>query len=348
MKAPNFARAGIMALIVVVISILCWESYLRHKGVTADYDDGGPLWSDKRARVYEASDQATVFVGDSRIKFDVDIPTWESITGEDAIQLGMVGSSPRPVLENLANDPNFKGKVIIDVTEPIFFSSSPFFFEDPNENISFYKKETPSQKFGFQIDRILESGFVFLDKENFSTNAMLDELHIPNRSTVPTMPIFPWQFGRVTFKRQSYMTPSFLADTSLQNRVKAIWGLYGRMLAAPAPTGDTLQTLLNSVKAATDKIKARGGQVVFLRPPSSEPVLSAETRGFPREKYWDRILSFTQCPGIHFKDYPAIDHFVCPESSHLSSRDAVSFTRELISILEKEQKWSFTKKTAAL
>lgn len=42
-------------------------------------------------------DKSTVFIGSSRIKFDLDIDTWEGITGDHAIQLACVGSTPIPV-----------------------------------------------------------------------------------------------------------------------------------------------------------------------------------------------------------------------------------------------------------
>ena len=61
--------------------------------------------------------------------------------------------------------------------------------------------------------------------------------------------------------------------------------------------------------------------------------MQGENIVFPREKYWDRLLAETQCPGIHFMDYPAIAHFDCPEFSHLQLKDAVTFTKEFVKIL---------------
>ena len=65
--------------------------------------------------------------------------------------------------------------------------------------------------------------------------------------------------------------------------------------------------------------------------------------GFPRDKFWNRLLSFTDCPGIHFSDYPAIAHFVCPEWSHLRPQDAIVFTKHFIDILDKDKGWNFSK-----
>src|SRR5580698_6435492 len=128
MQTSNFFKAGVFALFVVLALVVSWEIYLRQK-ISVDFDDDEALWADKRGMVYEPSDKATVFIGSSRIKFDLDIPTWQNLTGDHAIQLANVGSSPRPVLEDLANDKNFKGKLIIDVTEGLFFNAS----QSPND-----------------------------------------------------------------------------------------------------------------------------------------------------------------------------------------------------------------------
>ena len=110
-----FVKAGLLAIVFVSAIFISWELYLRSQGRGLAYDDGGSLWSDKRKLVYEPSDKATVFIGSSRIKYDLDIPTWQNITGDHAIQLANVGSSPRLILDNLAEDKNFKGKLVIDL-----------------------------------------------------------------------------------------------------------------------------------------------------------------------------------------------------------------------------------------
>jgi hypothetical protein len=53
------------------------------------------------------------------------------------------------------------------------------------------------------------------------------------------------------------------------------------------------------------------------------------------------MLSYTETQGIHFKDYPGIANFICPEWSHLTPGDAVVFTREFIKILKEEKGWKF-------
>src|SRR6202000_572133 len=216
-------KSALLALIIVIAFFVSWELYLRHKGAVADYDDGPELWAHSRDMVYEPSYKATVFIGSSRIKYDLDIATWEKLTGNHAIQLSMVASSPRHFLTDLANDPNFKGKLVVDVTEVLFFSEHGNMY--PDEFISYYKKRTPAKKVSFTLSEPLESGFVFLNEGHYALNALLGELHLSDRPGIYPFLDFPPGFDPVMFNRQNKMTPEFVADTNQHNQVKAIWGL---------------------------------------------------------------------------------------------------------------------------
>ena len=336
-----FLKAGVLALVLIFAIIGSWELYLRHQGRGISYDDGGALWSDKRKQVYEPIDKATVFIGSSRIKYDLDIATWQSITGDHAIQLANVGSSPLLMLNDLAEDRNFRGKLIIDVTEFLFFTQAPYVNKTPAENLAYYKKETPAQKFSFIVNHALESKLMFIDKEEYSLNALLAGTQIPNRPGVYEFPDFPEGFTPVSFDRQSYMTEEFAKDPKQRKQVTDVWTMLGKMAATRPPiTAGSVDTIVGSVKVACDKIKARGGQVIFVRTPSSGPLRAMERMAFPREKFWNKILSATGCEGIYFEDYPAIAHFECPEFSHLSVPQAISYTKSLISILH-DKGWKF-------
>src|SRR5688572_26364273 len=122
MKTNELVRVSILTLVLVIIFVLSLESYWRQRGFVPSFNDDKVLWSTKRKEVYKPAEEATVFIGGSRIKFDLDVPTWEKLTGEKAVQLAIVGTPARLVLRDLANDANFKGKIIIDVAEPQFFS----------------------------------------------------------------------------------------------------------------------------------------------------------------------------------------------------------------------------------
>src|SRR5258708_3361980 len=336
MPENNLSKAAILALLLVVIVIAGWEIHLRDKGWTTSYDNGQELWAHNRAMVYEPPAKTTVFIGSSRIKFDLDIDTWQKMTGRHAVQLAIEGSSPLPVLTDLGNDPHFQGKLVVDVTEGLFFSTDKYNLQKPNTNIAWYHGQTPAEKASFVLNHTLESGLVFLDRDYLSLNAELDQLNIPNRPGVFVFPEFPVDFNRPDFNRQSKMTDRFLSDTSLQHRVQNIWLFVMEMgKKAPPPKDDPFPPILASVKVAVDKIRSRGGEVIFTRTPSSGPMWLGEQHVFPRAKVWESLLASTHCSGIYFTANPATSHLVCPEWSHLSPQDAVPYTRVLVGQLPR-------------
>jgi hypothetical protein len=346
MKDKSLIRPAIATFVIVIAIVLSYECYLRNKEITIDYDDGAPLWSDKRAMVYAPSDKAIVFIGSSRIKYDLDQATWKSLTDVAAVQLAIEGSCPRPVLEDLANDTNFKGRLVVDVTEILFFSMAPPNLETAMNNAKYFHERTPAQKASFELNALAESQFVFLNKDYFSLNARLDQLALQSRPGVFMMPLFPLNFSKVTFDRQNYMNEEFLHNPAEINQVKGNWEFFAKMskMAPPTPP-EAYEAIFKTVKEQVKKIKSRGGEVVFIRTPSSGVYLQGENMAYPKAKYWDRLLKETDCFGIHFMDYPALDHFQCPELSHLSQSDSRLYTKEFFRILSQQKGFAFLQQT---
>ena len=83
------------------------------------------------------------------------------------------------------------------------------------------------------------------------------------------------------------------------------------------------------------KIRARGGEVVFIRPPSAGPFLGRENRNAPRATTWDRLLEETGTVGVHYEDYAGMRGLEVPEWSHLSRESAARFTRAYIDALRE-------------
>lgn len=341
MDVRTLKKTALLALCLVVVAVISWEAYIRSTGFEKGFDDGGPLWAHQRSQIYHPIEDATVFIGSSRIKFDLDVETWERLTGEKAVQLACVGSTPRPLLDDLANDPDFKGKVVVDVTEGLFFSMSPNNFKRPNEGINYYHEITPAQRASFLINKPLESGFVFLDKDKFSLNTLLNNLEIPNRPGVFSAPIFARDFGISKFSRQEFLGKKFMQDTNQWNQQRGVWATFAKANRFPPVTGKPLDSIMLAVRSSVDKIKSRGGEVIFVRTPSSGPFLAGEQKGFPRDKYWDRLLMETKCEGVHFMDFPEISTYQCPEFSHLSPDDAIDFTKHFVNILKTKYNWEF-------
>lgn len=330
-------KAGLLCLVISVVFVIAWEGYWRSQGFVVSYNDDESLWAYTRKQIYESDDARPVVIGSSRIKFDLDLDTWESISGKVPVQLALEGTNPRPLLADLANDENFKGTVIVGVVELLFFQPDHNHFEiQANKRLKKYPHWSLSEQISFRINNALESNFVFLQENSFSDNALLKRIPIESRPGVFVFPNFPMKFANTRLNRQTYMTDDFIADTAMQHKVQNIWRMIAMSPPTPATKGDTLTAIIQSVKVHVDKIRARGGKVIFVREPSCGPYLEMEQTAYPREKYWDRLIAETQAPGIYFADYPETANYVCPEWSHLSPKDAISYTRSLIAIMEQK------------
>jgi hypothetical protein len=90
-----------------------------------------------------------------------------------------------------------------------------------------------------------------------------------------------------------------------------------------------------STRVANDvaKIRARGGNVVFVRFPASGPAYSSEARSFPRSLSWEPLLHKTGATGVNFADHPQLQGYNLPEWSHMSAADAPRFTQALAGLI---------------
>jgi hypothetical protein len=338
---PNYTKAALGALILLALMVSSWEVSWRARGFTPSFNDDKALWAEERKQVYQPMESTTVFIGSSRIKFDLDIPTWEKITGEKAVQLSLVGTSPILLLKDLAEDESFKGKLVIDVTEPLFFSQNPAFHKSSREAVKYFHSQTLAEKAGSKINLVMENNLAFLEERKFALNALLNDLQLENRPGVFSFPSFPKGFEITNRDRQTYMSEQFLNNEKDVKKQTDIWTYLIMGDKTPPADGAVLDSILQEIRNYTDRIRSRGGKIIFVRTPSSGVMGEGEQKFFPREKYWNAILQTTNSDGIHFLDYESTKGLVCPEWSHLSVEQARFYTRELFKILS-DKKWFTT------
>jgi hypothetical protein len=342
METSEYRKAGLLALCLVLLFVAGWEIYWRNQGLEMSFNDDESRWAHTRKKIYHADNTGPVIIGSSRVKFDIDLETWKQASGHLPVQLALVGTSPRPVLTDLGNDPDFKGTVLVGVTEDLFFSFDGSFMEmQAKKRLEYYPKWSYSQRISFYLNEFLERAFIFLDDERLTINSLLKRLPIASRPGVFVFPNFPSHMGYTLPSRQTVFSKAFVADTSVQGGVRSVWDYLGMTdKSRHGVGGDTLSNIIRSVKQSVDKIRARGGNVLFMRMPSSDPVWATEQLTHPRKLYWDRLLRETQTDGIHFTDYPELSKYVCPDWSHLYPADTKTFTPDLIKIIEKKTGWT--------
>jgi hypothetical protein len=191
---------------------------------------------------------------------------------------------------------------------------------------------------------VLERRLAFLNKEDLTLNQLLLTLKFANREQVKAPPTLPPHFHEVDEERQGGMTDFAANNTALQKRIQQIW----LPLFTPPPPKKGLSPeeisagrekmgkfILGRAKKAVDKIRTRGGEVLFLRLPSTGELRALENKFTPRAHIWNHLLRVTTAPGIHFEDYPQLSGFDCPEWSHLNKKDATEFTRRLIPLFKE-------------
>ena len=79
-------------------------------------------------------------------------------------------------------------------------------------------------------------------------------------------------------------------------------------------------------KAAVDKIRARGGDVVFVRPPSAPQLRVNEEAQVPKAKGWDVLLRNTKASASTSTTCRHAQGLTLPEWSHLTRKCARVFT----------------------
>jgi hypothetical protein len=344
MHLSKTTKAAVLALFLTALFISGWEIFWRNKGFTPTFNDDRSLWAAERSKADGPIESTTVFIGSSRIKFDLDVPEWEKQTGEKAVQLSLVGTSPLLLLQDLGNDTSFRGKLVVDVTEILFYGQNPAFHLSSSEATAYYRKQTPSEKLSDRLGFALEANLAFLEERRFSLNTLLESLGLPNRPGVMVLPTFPKGFEWTTRDRQTYMADIFLQNKNDIATQTNIWKMLLMSDPTPAVDGEVLAKIFNDIKTATDNIKKRGGKVIFVRTPSSGPLLVYENEKYPRKKYWEGMLRHTQNEGLHFADYKGTAGLICPEWSHLSRNDATRYTTQLIQQL-RSKAWFSTSAT---
>lgn len=331
----RYAAIGWMVLALFLAAMAAWELRMRAVGLMAgDLDDSPVAWAIERKRLETGKHDGVVIVGSSRILFDTDLGVWQEMTGRLPVQLALPGTSPRPYLRSVADDTDFNGLVICDVTPEMFFS--PFVGALPQfvGMEKSWRDRSPSERFGHQVGTRLERVFAFMESE-YSLFRLIERTLLANDRMGPDGPYYDvWKLSVSYPRRQYFLWERVEQRGFLQDHARAAWGPFGN--ERPPLTDEMIAASIADVAASVARIRARGGEVVFVRPPSAGLFLKRENRNAPRAATWDRLLEETGAFGFHFEDHPETRALDVPEWSHLSRDSAARFTRAYVDLLLRE------------
>jgi hypothetical protein len=323
-----------MSLVVLVLVILLtafWEWKMRSRElVPGDFSGTYETWAELRRQV-DKRDVPVAIISDSRLLFDTDLDRAAQLTGVRPLQLGIGGGSALPILEDIADDPHFKGLAIVGTAETVYFDTV-YSVARPKKALALSRWESPSNRASFLIQRVISPGLAMLD-DGYQLSTLVFHLDPDWRAGVRGPYHDVWKVGQMDAGDQTWIWRRLEHDQRLSNHARTVW----HELFPPFPIDDkNISEIFVRTKTAVDKIRARGGDVVFVRPPSSPDLRAIEDKHIPRARGWDALLAYTHTNGIHIDDLPTVQHLTLPEGSHLTHACATVFTDAYIRILAQK------------
>ena len=262
-------------------------------------------------RLREAADgghAVVALVGSSRVRnglnpheLDRTVPGWRFF------QLGILGNSAMPVLEDLANDPKFTGRVICELNPPHWGGGYPF--GKLPEALAYSHPEISGAYLESMLDEQAREHFSF-----YSYNMFTELPRILQHKPIPR-PDPPDRY-----------TPIDDYGPAINAVLIRNWEVVAREAgAALARSGPS--PIPGHVWIWVDRIRRRGGDVAFVRPPVDGSLRVVEEAAFPHA---EDLIRDVRAHGIVVVDYAEMpDHFRCPDGSHMAARDADRFSRML-------------------
>lgn len=316
-KQPWGAILGAVA-VALIVGVAALELNARRIGLHAgDLDNSEVAWVKERIR---SQDAAVAIVGDSRILFDTDLDRFEQLTGIRPVQLAIHGTSALTLLEDAASNPDFNGLLIVGMADTMFFQPFDGYGEYVRRRGDF---TSPSGRIGIEIDHILQRRLAFLDSSH-RLSVVAHRLDPDFRPGVEGPKHDIWKLSEVGEGRATWMWPRIEYDPFYRNRSRWAWKGFKEKFPY---TPQLIAKGQARAKAAVARIRARGGDVAFVRPPSSPQLRVNEEAQVPKAKGWDVLLRNTASAGVHADDLPqSVQGLTLPEWSHLNRRCATVFT----------------------
>jgi len=324
-RTRSWGKLWLVAVMTAVAVLGAWEGFWRWNGFVPSVEDDWDVWAAARRSVSRKSGRSIVLIGSSRIQLGLHPDVIERRTGIRPVMLAIDGSSPLPVLSDLADDPEFSGTVICSLL-PLWLAETSPDTGRSEKWIRKYRKQVWSGQLETRLSTACRQMFVFR-YPGLSPARVWSHVREGTRPRMPYAPMRPDRYRPADFTVADIQQ----IRASREQREKA------RHAAAEPMPPDAFMKRVEAIRASVRRIRGRGGQVVFVRLPSTGVIRQLEQRTWPRHRYWDIFANHVQAVTVHFEDVPALAGFPCPDGSHLDVRDAVRFTDRLVkTLIEKK------------
>ncbi|PCJ57482.1 MAG: hypothetical protein COA79_15740 [Planctomycetota bacterium] len=301
----------IIAIFIAIIFVGTSEIFWRQKNHVSFYTDSSARWSKVRDSIYK--DNTVVLLGASRMHVGFSHDTFnKTFSNYHLANLATDGSNFIPILENLANDENFKGIILISATINTLTTDNPI-----NSNLIYYQRE-------WNIIRNLE---LYID-DKFQANLVSLNPNLTFSSILRSL------------KRSKKIPKKNYLNSQIDREINCDYSLADQNLFKK--NNESFKSKTNLIKISNKNIekinlyikaiKNRGGKLVFIHFPISftgQKVINNNIR----YSIWKDFENKIDIPTLHYLDYPKLKRFNCPDGSHIDAKDKNKFTKDLIQIL---------------
>ncbi|MDF2178868.1 hypothetical protein P2G88_11470 [Aliiglaciecola sp. CAU 1673] len=312
----------LICLLVTVIGVSGWEwlsRTMQHEaGTYQDHSDA--MWAEERRKLDKPDHSIRmVLTGSSRMLWGADLDILEQAFGTRPLQLSLPGTSPAIFVKDIVENTDFDGVIVVGVTPFLFNWIGPGYFG--KDALDVYHNQSPSHWVGTRIHRFLSDHLAFLD-EAFSLVELVDHyVVVPERAGAKVLNEQGWKLGNAYADRQMDMWAPVEVPGSFDNRQVINFWMPG--IRRPIPEDDKLQEMADEAiaffKPLISTLRARGGEIIFIRMPSSGEYLNKDLKADYRHKVWDKMVDGWQAMAIDSMDYPELSSELdIPEWSHLS------------------------------
>lgn len=328
----RWTRNIAVAFVLFAVALAGWEAYWRSEWLRPSTRNSDGLWALTRDRIDDEGGQGVAIVASSRLLFDINLDTWREQTGVLPIQLALEGTGPRPFLTHVADETSFSGLTVVGVMELLFFGPDVALRAAALQR---YRERSPADRWSQQISmRAVEPVFAFYDPDTALFVALRRQpIWWARDGLIPRLPEVR-KLSNTQRTRQTDMWDRVELDPEYREIARGTWLTFMALPPPPMPPPDVMEQMMNAMHdelaAQVRAIRARGGEVIFVRPPSSGPFLEFEQKVFPRANFWDVLLQRTDAAGVHYEDHADLQDVELPEWSHIRAGDTPKFTRALI------------------
>lgn len=335
----------IVSLLLVAVAVIGWEALARDMYHTPGTFQSGmvEMWADERRKLDTPEENVrVVLTGSSRMLWDADLDIMESKFGHRPVQLALAGTSPVKIVEDIIENTEFDGVILVGVASFLF--SSPFAMGDL-ESWGYYGTPAKewydgvsfSKRSGRVLHDFLSLHFGFLD-DSFSMPELLKGyVVLANREGAYDVRLDGWKLGDYYEDRQTDMWPPVEDENSFDNaQVKAFWDLPGRE-HDPEKTRETATAAIEYYGPLIEKLRARGGDIVFVRMPISGLYLEGDQKNQFVESFWSPMAEGVDALFIDTMAYPDLmDGLRTPEWSHLDRASQDLFSERIVPLIAAE------------